>query len=85
MGMVQNRDLEGTGTDCPCVPKDESTRQTSSLDGQGVFEELRNKERTYHLWKEGQVSQEVFKGAARACRKKLWRPKISLNLKGQLL
>ncbi|RMC15837.1 hypothetical protein DUI87_08041 [Hirundo rustica rustica] len=23
--MLQNRDLEGTGTDCPCVPKDEST------------------------------------------------------------
>lgn len=38
VAMLQNRDLEGTGTDCPCVPKDESTRQTSSLDGKQCFE-----------------------------------------------
>ncbi|TRZ11925.1 hypothetical protein HGM15179_015184 [Zosterops borbonicus] len=33
--------------------------------------ELGNKKRMYHLWKEGQVSQELFKGEARACRKKI--------------
>lgn len=31
-------EIGGTETGCPCVPKDESTSQTSSLDGQGSFE-----------------------------------------------
>lgn len=35
-----------------------------------LLKEVRSKKRLYHLWKEGLVSQEVFKGFARACRKK---------------
>lgn len=66
--------------DCPCVLKDESTRKMSSLNGQ-----LRNKKGIYYAWKEGQISQEVFKGASRACGKKLQRSKLSLNLIRQLL
>lgn len=37
MSMLQNSDLEGTGTDHPCVPKAELMRQMSSLGGQGGF------------------------------------------------
>ncbi|NXM61588.1 RTXE polymerase, partial [Illadopsis cleaveri] len=46
-----------------------------------VWEELRNKKRMYHLWKEGQVSQEVFKRAARACRKKIREAKAQFELR----
>ncbi|RMC12732.1 hypothetical protein DUI87_10257 [Hirundo rustica rustica] len=35
----------------------------------------------YHFWKEGQVSQAVFKGAARACRKKIRKAKAQFELK----
>ncbi|NXR49252.1 RTJK polymerase, partial [Hippolais icterina] len=46
-----------------------------------VLEELRNKKRMYHLWKECQVSQEVFKGAARAYMKKIREAKAQFELK----
>ncbi|TRZ05653.1 hypothetical protein HGM15179_021454 [Zosterops borbonicus] len=46
-----------------------------------VSKELRNKKRMYHLWKEGQVSQEVFKGVARACRKKIREAKAEFEHK----
>ena len=49
--------------------------------GKEVLEELRNKKRMYHLWKETQVSQEVFKGAARACRRKIREGKALFELK----
>ncbi|NXE01684.1 RTJK polymerase, partial [Chaetorhynchus papuensis] len=45
-----------------------------------VLKELRNKKRMYHLWKEGQVSQEVFKEAARACRKIIREAKAQFEL-----
>ena len=48
--------------------------------GKEVLEELRNKKRMYDLWKEGQVSQEVFKRAAKACRKKIREPKSLFEL-----
>ncbi|TRZ09501.1 hypothetical protein HGM15179_017597, partial [Zosterops borbonicus] len=48
--------------------------------GNEVLKELRNKKSMYHLWKEGQVSQEVFKGVARACRKKIREAKAQLEL-----
>lgn len=37
-GHASNRNLEGTGADSPCVPKDEPMRKMSSLNGQGAFE-----------------------------------------------
>ncbi|TRZ18145.1 hypothetical protein HGM15179_008964 [Zosterops borbonicus] len=46
-----------------------------------VLDELRNKKRTYHFWKEGQVPREVFKGAARECRKKIREAKAQFELK----
>ncbi|KAF4795869.1 hypothetical protein TURU_089442 [Turdus rufiventris] len=49
--------------------------------GNEVLKELRNKKRMYHFWKEGQVSQEVFKGAARARRKKFKEAKAQYKLK----
>ncbi|NXQ07519.1 LIN1 transcriptase, partial [Vidua macroura] len=49
--------------------------------GKEVLKELKNKRRMYHLWKEGQVSQEIFKGAARACRKKIREVKAQFELK----
>ncbi|NXO77031.1 PO22 protein, partial [Sitta europaea] len=48
--------------------------------GNEVLKELRNKKRMYCLWKEGQVSQEVFKGIVRACRKKIREAKTQLEL-----
>ncbi|RMC07001.1 hypothetical protein DUI87_16454 [Hirundo rustica rustica] len=35
----------------------------------------------YHLWKEGQTSQTVFKGVARACRKQIREAKAQFELK----
>ncbi|RMC21672.1 hypothetical protein DUI87_02540 [Hirundo rustica rustica] len=49
--------------------------------GKEVLEELRNKKRMYHFWKEGQVSQEVFKGAVRAYRRKIREAKAQFELK----
>ena len=49
--------------------------------GKEGLEELRNKKRMDHLCKEGQVSQEVFKGAARACRRKIREAKALFELK----
>ncbi|NWT71497.1 RTXE polymerase, partial [Prunella himalayana] len=49
--------------------------------GKEVLEELRNKKKMYHLWKEGQISQEVFKGDATACRKKIREAKAQFELK----
>ncbi|RMC12138.1 hypothetical protein DUI87_11273 [Hirundo rustica rustica] len=46
-----------------------------------VLEELRNKKRMYQLWKGGQVSHEVFKGAAKACRKKIREAKAQFELR----
>ncbi|RMB88011.1 hypothetical protein DUI87_35598 [Hirundo rustica rustica] len=46
-----------------------------------VLEELRNKKRMYQLWKGGQVSQEVFKGAAKTCRKKIREAKAQFELR----
>ncbi|RMB99816.1 hypothetical protein DUI87_23593 [Hirundo rustica rustica] len=45
-----------------------------------VLKELRNKKKMYHLFKEGLISQEVFKGAARACRKKIREAKAQFEL-----
>lgn len=39
--------------------------------GKEVLEELKDKKRVYNLWKEVQVSQEILKGATRACRRKI--------------
>ena len=49
--------------------------------GNEVLEEFKNKKKVYQLWKEGQVSQEVFKGAARACRKTIRDAKALFGLK----
>ncbi|TRZ15396.1 hypothetical protein HGM15179_011710 [Zosterops borbonicus] len=49
--------------------------------GKEVLDELRNKKRMHHFWKEGQVPQEVFKGDARACRKKMREAKARFELK----
>ncbi|RMC22386.1 hypothetical protein DUI87_00700 [Hirundo rustica rustica] len=46
-----------------------------------VLEELRNKKRTYQLWKGGQDSQEVFKGAAKACGRKIREAKAQFELR----
>lgn len=72
-----HRNLEGAGTDCPYVPKNESPRKTTSPEGQRALEGTEEKKRVYHLLKEDQVSQEMLKGVARACRKKLQRQKLS--------
>ena len=49
--------------------------------GKEVLEKLRNKKRMDSLWKEGQISQEVFKRAARVCRKKIKEGKAQFELK----
>ncbi|RMB92801.1 hypothetical protein DUI87_30695 [Hirundo rustica rustica] len=46
-----------------------------------VLEELRNKKRMYQLWKGGQASQEVFKGGAKECRKKIREAKAQFELR----
>ncbi|NXS01657.1 RTXE polymerase, partial [Oxylabes madagascariensis] len=51
-----------------------------ALMGSEVSKELRNEKRMYHLWKEGQVSQEVLNGAARAYRKKIREAKAQFEL-----
>ncbi|NXH96976.1 RTJK polymerase, partial [Pachycephala philippinensis] len=48
--------------------------------GKELLKELRNKKSMYHLWKEGQVSQEIFMGIVRACRKKIREAKTQLDL-----
>ncbi|NWW41559.1 LIN1 transcriptase, partial [Panurus biarmicus] len=48
--------------------------------GKEVLKERRNKKRVYHLWKESQVSQEVFKGVARARRKEIREAKAQFKL-----
>ncbi|TRZ12815.1 hypothetical protein HGM15179_014306 [Zosterops borbonicus] len=45
-----------------------------------VLDEIRNKKRMYRFWKEGQVPWEVFKGAARECRKKIREAKAQFEL-----
>ncbi|NWT73742.1 LORF2 protein, partial [Prunella himalayana] len=45
-----------------------------------VLNELKNKKKMYHLLKEGLISQEVFKGAARACRKQIREAKAQFEL-----
>ncbi|TRZ07325.1 hypothetical protein HGM15179_019139 [Zosterops borbonicus] len=45
-----------------------------------VLDELRNKKRMYCFLKEGQVPWEVFKGAARECRKKIREAKAQFEL-----
>ncbi|NXT11799.1 PO11 protein, partial [Prunella fulvescens] len=45
-----------------------------------VLKGLRNKKRMYHLWNEGQVSQNVFKRVVRACRKKIREAKAQFEL-----
>lgn len=49
--------------------------------GNEVLKEPGNGKRMYRLWKEGQVSQKVFKRAIRAFGIKSGRPKLSLNFK----
>ncbi|RMC06903.1 hypothetical protein DUI87_16353 [Hirundo rustica rustica] len=49
--------------------------------GKWVLEELRNRKRTYRFYKEGQVSQEVFKGDVRECRKKIKESKAQFEFK----
>ncbi|NXM85768.1 RTXE polymerase, partial [Oenanthe oenanthe] len=48
--------------------------------GNKVLKEIRNKKRMYHLWKEGQVSQEVSKGVTRPCRKIIRQAKTQFEL-----
>lgn len=43
MDILQERSLEGTGTDCPYVLKDELMGKTTSPDGQGAFEGTKGK------------------------------------------
>lgn len=69
----------------PVRPKRSQRGKRPAWMGNKVLKAFRNKRRMYQLWKEGQGSQEVFKGFARVCRKKLGRPKLSLNLIWQLL
>ncbi|NWI57793.1 RTJK polymerase, partial [Calyptomena viridis] len=45
------------------------------------LEKLRNKKMMYHLLKEGLVSQEVFRGVVRACRKKIREAKARFEFK----
>ncbi|NWZ98260.1 PO11 protein, partial [Nesospiza acunhae] len=49
--------------------------------GKEVLEKLRNKKRMYQHWKEGQVSKEIFKKAARACRKKIREAKTQFEFR----
>ncbi|KAK4806171.1 hypothetical protein QYF61_001094 [Mycteria americana] len=42
--------------------------------------ELRKKRRVYDLWKQGQATQEDYKGVARLCREKIRRAKAELEL-----
>lgn len=45
-----------------------------------LSQELREKDRRiYHLWKKGQVTQEVYKDVVRSCRNKTRKAKISLK------
>lgn len=47
--------------------------------GEGSFsQELRENKRVYHVWKKGQVTQEMFKDVIRSYRKKI-RGKISVR------
>ncbi|NXO83561.1 PO11 protein, partial [Sitta europaea] len=48
--------------------------------GKELLKELRNKKRMNHLWKEDQVSLEIFKRVARACRKKIRVVKVQFEL-----
>ncbi|TRZ13558.1 hypothetical protein HGM15179_013553 [Zosterops borbonicus] len=52
--------------------------------GNKVLKEL-NKKRTYHPWKEGQVSLEVFKAIAKACGEKIKDTKAQFKLKLAML
>lgn len=45
-----------------------------------VLKELRETKRVYHLWKEEQISQEMFKDVTRPCRKKIRETKTQLEL-----
>ncbi|NWS01122.1 RTXE polymerase, partial [Motacilla alba] len=49
--------------------------------GKEVLEELKNKKRMHHLWKEGQVSQKIFNRATRACRRKIREAKAQFELR----
>lgn len=46
-----------------------------------LLEELREKKRLYHLWKEGKASQGMFKEVVRLCRNKIREAKAQLELK----
>lgn len=61
------------------MPKDELVGKTNDLDGQGAFEGTKGKKRVYHLWKERQIIQEMFKDVARSCRKKIRQAKAQLE------
>lgn len=71
MDILQERSLEGTGADCPCVLKDELTGKTASLDEQAAFEGTKGKKTKKRKRKEGLASHEMFKDVARSCRKKI--------------
>ncbi|NWW70266.1 RTXE polymerase, partial [Climacteris rufus] len=60
--------------------QEQTVRKCPSWRDNEVLKELRNKESIYHLWKEGQVSQVVFKEVARACRKKIREAKAQFEL-----
>lgn len=42
---------------------------------------LKKKKKLYHLWKQGQVSQEDYRAAVCICREKAQYPKVQLELK----
>lgn len=71
MDIFQKRNLEGTGADYPCVMKDDWPDK--------LLKELRTKRRVYHLWKEGQATQGMFKGVTRSRRKKIRETKAQLE------
>lgn len=61
------------------MSKDEIAGKTTDLCGQGVLKELRGKIRVYHLWKNGQATQEKFVDVIRECRKKIREVKKKLT------
>lgn len=53
--------------------------------GAGSFsQELRGKKKVHHIWKKGQMTQEMFKDVIRSCRKKI-RGKISVRTESDRL
>lgn len=74
MDKLQESNLEGTGAACPYVLKDEPSGKTTWM-GKELLKEPRESKRMYHLWKEGQATQDV----ARSCRKKTREAKAQLE------